>query len=75
MKRILTENQVEFIKEAVFNGNPWDLYDSIAGAGLDTKEFREFASIKNVEEAVEKMTGFAISVLMEAKTEDGLCAL
>lgn len=75
MKKILTEEQVEFIREAVFNGNPWDLYDGIADAGLETEEFYGFAMIEDLQESVDKMTGYAISVLMEAQTEEGICAL
>ena len=75
MKKILKEEQAEFIREAILSGNPWDLYDSIADAGLETEEFHGFAMIEDLAESVAKMTGYAVGILMNCKAEDGTCAL
>jgi len=65
----LSEDQINFIKDAVFSGNPWDLYDSISDAGLETKQFWENSN------DIEYMRAFAFCVLFNAVDSDGKCVI
>jgi hypothetical protein len=69
MKKHLTKDQVEFITEAAFSGNAWDLYDSIADAGLETEEFYQNSS------DVDYMRAFAFDILFSVVDSEGNCAI
>jgi len=69
MDKKLSEEQIDFIKDAVSTGNPWDLYDSITDADLETQEFLENAN------DIEYMRTFALCVLFNAVDSDGKCAI
>lgn len=69
MKVILSEDQIKFIKDAVFSGNPWDLYDSISDAGLETEEFWKNSS------DIDYMRAFALCILCDSVDSDGRCPI
>jgi len=69
MTQLLTQNQIDFIKYAAFNGNPFDLYDSIADAGLETSDFYDNSH------DIEYMRAFAFNILFSAVDGDGNCAI